>query len=566
MKLNLGIKSDPIEYRYSFPWLFRLMADEGISSLQLGSFFEVYQLPDEYFRKLRKQADNFGVRIDSLFTAHRELGGFFREDPEWASVARRNYERFIEVGALLGARSVGSNPGAVPRDMPGLKTDGVARYVSHMKELMSYANSHGVEWLTIEPMSCLAEPPTLPDEIKEMADLLRACHQKNPDTTAKVGFCADIAHGYIDQTGKTKFNHMELFEATLPYLYEVHLKNTDDQFHSTFGFQPADLKRGIVNVAVFRDLLYAHAGQIPVDEITGYLEIGGPKLGRDYTDTQLDEQVRSSLRYLKEVFLAPPENRRPIAPLTPELSTARTPALPASSPVQIAPSMMCVDPLNFEAAVRRMESLGADMLHLDVMDGRFVPNMPLGLGVIQSLVKRTFLPVDVHLMVENNDLFVELLENIGVSRISVHAESCSHLDRTLARIREMGMKAGVALSPATPLQQLDFILERIDYVLLMTVNPGFAGQKLAPASIRKIADCRAYLDARGCAEMPIQVDGNVSFENIPEMVAAGAQCLVAGTSSIFHSAMSWPDNMRRIHEAVNKGLARRAQALHYECK
>jgi ribulose-phosphate 3-epimerase len=556
MKLYLGIKSDPIEYRFSFSWLFRLMAEEGVSSLQLGSFFEAYHLSDEYFKKLRKQAEDFGVQIESLFTTHRELGGFFREDPEWAAVARRNYERLIEIGAILGARSVGSNPGAVPRDLMGLKVDGINRYLMHMKELMVFAKARGIDWLTVEPMSCLAEPPTLPNEIREMGKALADYHQMNPKMTARVGFCADIAHGYIDQVGKQKFSPVELFEATLPYLYEVHLKNTDSQFNSTFGFQPADLKKGIVDVAAFRDMLHARADEIPVNQLTGYLEVGGPKLGRDYTDFQLDEQLRNSLKYLKEVFLALPADTIQAEPLVGRILTPEI-----SSPIQIASSMMCVDPLNFETAVRRVEALGVDLLHLDVMDGRFVPNMPLGLGILESLFKRTHLPLDVHLMVEDNDFFIERLKNSRVQQISVHVESCSQLDRTLVQIRKMEAKAGVALNPATPLHQLDFILERIDYVLLMTVNPGFAGQKLTPGSIRKIADCREYLDARGYEKVPIQVDGNVSFENIPDMVAAGAQCLVAGTSSIFHSGDSWPNNLRQIHEAIDNGFARRLQPV-----
>src|SRR5262245_50240577 len=116
VQLRLGVKSDPIEYRYSHPWLFRLLAEEGVELVQLGTFFEIYQLPDEYFHDLKRQADSHGVRIDSLFTAHRELGGFFRDEPGYEKVARRNFERLIEVGAILGARSVGSNPGAVMRD------------------------------------------------------------------------------------------------------------------------------------------------------------------------------------------------------------------------------------------------------------------------------------------------------------------------------------------------------------------------------------------------------------------------------------------------------------------
>ena len=552
MKLHLGIKSDPIEYRYSFPWLFRLMAEEGVTRLQLGSFFEVYQLPDGYFQRLKKQADDFGIEICSLFTAHRELGGFFREDPEWAAVARRNFERFIEVGALLGAKSVGSNPGAVPRDRMGLKTEGTRCYLKNLKELMHFAHARGVEWLTVEPMSCLAEPPTLPEEIAAMGEELAAYHAANPGSTARVGYCADIAHGYKDQQGNTQVDHIGLFDATLPWLYEVHLKNTDDRFHSTFGFGPEELAKGIVDAAFFRDRLHARAAEIPVTELTGFLEMGGPKLGRDYTDLQLADQLRTSLRYLKETFLAEPAGAGAThhEPLAVEVAASRA----AKQPVQIAPSVMCVDLLNFEGELRRLESLGVDMLHIDIMDGHFVPNMPLGLGLLPALRQKTALPLDVHLMVADSDFFVGLLKGSGVDRISVHAETCQHLDRTLTRIREQGAKAGVALNPSTPLNAIEYVLERLDYVLIMTVNPGFAGQQLTPASLRKIAECRKMLDAMGHPEIPIQVDGNVSFENIPRMVAAGAQNLVAGTSSIFHASASWKENLCRLREGISAGL------------
>jgi len=552
MNLSLGVKSDPIEYRYSFPWLFRLMADEGVTRLQLGSFFEAYQLSDAYFHRLKKQAGDFGITIDSLFTAHRELGGFFREDPEWEVVARRNYERFIEIGAILGAKAVGSNPGAVPRDLMGTKTRGTNCYLSHMKELMRFAKERGIERLTVEPMSCLAEPPTLPDEVREMGEILARYHAENRDSTAGFGYCVDIAHGYLNGQGEHGFNPVELFEATLPWLSEIHLKNTDNRYHSTFGFEPNNLANGIIDVAVFRDILLRRAGEIPVKEITGYLEIGGPKLGRDYTDIHLEDQLRQSLRHLKREFLAVPD-------------TAPSAAAPAVSirgdvAVQIAPSMMCVDPLNFESALRRVESLGVDLLHMDVMDARFVPNMPLGLSVVTALAQKTRLPLDVHLMVEDNDFFLGLLERSGAAQISVHAESCQHLDRTLSRIRGIGAKAGVALNPATPLDALDYVLERLDFVLLMTVNPGFAGQVLAPASMRKIADCRAHLDRRGFGHLKIQVDGNVSFENIPAMVAAGADCLVAGTSSLFDGGADWSKNLSRLRDAIRDGLDRRKTA------
>lgn len=550
LKLNLGVKSDPIEYRYSFPWLFRLLAEEGISLVQLGTWFEIYQLPDEFFVNLRREAEDHGIEIASMFTAHRELGGFFRQEAGFEQVARRNFERLIEIGGILGSTSVGCNPGAVLRDMMGTKAQGTACYVGHMKELMHFAKEQGVSWLTIEPMSCLAEPPTLPSEVSDMAEELMAYHRQHADSTVPIGYCADIAHGYIDQNDQVGFNHIELFEATYPWLYEVHLKNTDQRFNSTFGFGPEERAKGIVDVAHFRQLLLANADKLPVDEMTGYLEIGGPKLGRDYSDHLLEDQLRQSLRHLKEAFLGESSDSGAGILATPK-------SVPQEkNPVETAPSMMCVDPLNFESALRQVEAVGVDMLHMDIMDGHFVPNMPMGLAVLERLQDATDLPLDVHLMVDDNDFFIQLMSKMRLSQISVHMESSVHLDRTLSMIRDLGIKAGVAINPGTPLSAIDYVLERIDYVLVMTVNPGYAGQQMTPASLRKIADCRDLLAERGF-NLPIQVDGNVSFENIPGMVAAGATNLVAGTSSIFHKSGSMQENKKRMLAAIEEGLAQR---------
>jgi len=562
LTLQLGVKTDPVEYRFSYEWLFRLLAEEGVRHVQLGTFFEIYQLPDDYFHRLRRRADDLGIQVHSVFTAHRELGGFFIDEPGWEAAARRSYERLIEVGALVGARSVGSNPGAVYRDRMGTKKRGVACYLRHMKELMGFAHQQGVEWLTIEPMSCLAEPPTLPDEIRSMADELDAYHRQHSESTARIGYCTDVAHAFADRDFRLAHDHLELLEATLPYLVEVHLKNTDPQYRSTFGFSAAEREAGIIEIEPVRQLLLSHAERIPVDPLIGYLEVGGPKLGRDYSDKDLADQLRQSIRYLKEVWPsdgAEAAARQP-GPVRVE-SAGRRDREPDRSPVrrvQVSPSVMCADLCHLEESIRRLEAAGADMLHVDVADGHFVPNLLLGPDVIRGLRAKTSLPLDVHLMVDNPDAYVELLGEIGVEWVAVHAEACRHLDRTLTEIRDRGMKAGVALNPATPLAAMEYVLERLDFVLLMTVNPGFAGQKLVAGGIRKIADCRRLLDERGL-DVPIMVDGNVSFQHVPKMVGAGADVLVAGTSSWFHRAGSLRENVDKTQRAIAAGLAMRKQ-------
>ncbi len=220
---------------------------------------------------------------------------------------------------------------------------------------------------------------------------------------------------------------------------------------------------------------------------------------------------------------------------------------------------MCADQGALAHEIEQLEAVRADLVHLDIMDAHFAPNMPMGLGVLQALRPRTKLPFDVHLMVENNDWFVEQVAAIGVEQIAVHVESSTHLDRTLASIRDRGILAGVALNPATPLEAIEFVVERLDFVLLMTVNPGFAGQSLVPSALRKIAACRRFLDERGSAAA-ISVDGNVSFANIPAMVEAGADILVAGTSSMYHREGTRESNTARTREVVAEGLAARVQA------
>ncbi len=308
LALHVGVKTDPVEYRYSYAWLFKLMAEEGVFHAQLGSFFELYQLPDDYFVQLKNEAAACGVTISSIFTAHRELGGFFRfEHPAWAEVTRRNYRRLIQIAALLQVRCVGSNAGAVLRDQMHHKQEGMQRYLEFMHEMQAYAHQCGVTCLTIEPMSCLAEPPTLPAELHAVAQTLLDYHRQHPDSTATVGYCTDVSHGHADRDGQVQWDNMQLLAESLPYLREVHLKNTDAIFNATFGFSAEERARGIVDIPAVVELLQNQAAKIPVPEIVGYLEINGPKFGRDYTDFKLEPMLRESLRYLREAFTVTPQ-------------------------------------------------------------------------------------------------------------------------------------------------------------------------------------------------------------------------------------------------------------------
>lgn len=303
MKFELGLKTDCIETRYSFDWLFDLLADEDIRNVQLGSFYELYWLDDSFFEDLRHKAEERGLRIRSVFTAHRELGGFFIGDARMEHAARRGFDRLLEVGALVGADYVGSNPGAVHRDAPAeAKAAGTACYLRHLKELSHRAWSLGLRALTIEPMSCLAEPPTTPEEMRYYIGEMQAYRAAHPKETVPTYLCGDISHGLCDINQQIVFSNVELFEAAIPMMAEFHFKNTDRVFNSTFGFNPEERKRGIVDLTEIRDVCLARATDWPVGEVVGYLEIMGPKIGRDYSDPLLGQELRESLRALKAVF------------------------------------------------------------------------------------------------------------------------------------------------------------------------------------------------------------------------------------------------------------------------
>lgn len=215
---------------------------------------------------------------------------------------------------------------------------------------------------------------------------------------------------------------------------------------------------------------------------------------------------------------------------------------------KIAPSILSADFSRLGDEVRAVAAAGADYIHIDVMDGHFVPNITIGPLVVEAVRKVTDLPLDVHLMIDAPDLYIPEFAKAGADIIVVHAEATNHLHRTIQLIKSFGKKAGVSLNPATPLTALDYILEELDLVLLMTVNPGFGGQSFIEACLPKIHALRNLLDRRGC-EAELEVDGGVKTSNIDRISHAGADVFVAG------SAVFGEEN----YEAVIKELKQRAK-------
>jgi ribulose-phosphate 3-epimerase len=202
--------------------------------------------------------------------------------------------------------------------------------------------------------------------------------------------------------------------------------------------------------------------------------------------------------------------------------------------IEIAPSILASDFAKLGDEVKKVEQGGADVIHVDVMDGHFVPNISLGIPVVASLRKATRLPLDVHLMIEQPEDYVEEFVRAGADRVLVHQEATPHLDRALEMIREHGAQAGAAINPSTPVVMLSDVLDRLDTVLVMSVNPGFGGQKFIPNALEKIRQLNHWR-ARYNAAFRIEVDGGVDLDNTVELAQAGANTLVAGTS-IFHTS------------------------------
>ena len=197
--------------------------------------------------------------------------------------------------------------------------------------------------------------------------------------------------------------------------------------------------------------------------------------------------------------------------------------------VLIAPSILSADFAALGEAVAAVQRGGADLIHVDVMDGHFVPNITIGVPVVKSLRRIARVPLDVHLMIEDPDRYLEAFADAGAAMISVHVEALRHLHRTVHAIKARGVKAGVVIYPATPVAALSDIAADVDYVLVMSVNPGFGGQTFIPRSESKVRDVRSLLDGAG-NEAPVEIDGGIDLGNVARVVAAGARMIVAGSA------------------------------------
>jgi len=224
------------------------------------------------------------------------------------------------------------------------------------------------------------------------------------------------------------------------------------------------------------------------------------------------------------------------------------------SVVKIAPSILSADFTRLGEQIREADEGGADWIHVDVMDGHFVPNITIGPLIAAAARRSTTLPIDVHLMIEKPERYLAAFAQAGADYLTVHVEACPHLHRTVQQIRELGVKPGVTLNPATPVESLYEILPYVDLVLVMSVNPGFGGQSYIPGSTAKIARVRRMLDELGLVDVELEVDGGIVPANAHAAVAAGATALVAG-SAVYNAHGSVAENLRCLRAAAEGGPA-----------